>query len=164
MQLSDITVFRKGFTTQYNEDGHRRRGIMKVLNSLSTPVGRKFCQTYRYSKNRELSEKWREIRDKWVNVLNQIDPDITADNLPWDNGRYLSPFFPCCSKHSNQMVRFFIKEEDAVNAMNAYSNSMCRGKGSFVYWDVERQDFGAPLTTILTPKIGCPHFQGHASL
>ena len=56
MQLSDITVFRKEFTIKNNEKGLILSQRKKILNSLATPVGRKFCHTARYSKNRELSE------------------------------------------------------------------------------------------------------------
>ena len=64
------------------------RATRDVLNALATPVGRRYCQPARYPKNRILAEAWLEIRDKWVAALQQIDPEVTADNLPRDNGRY----------------------------------------------------------------------------
>ena len=59
-----------------------------VLNALATPIGRRYCQPARYPKKRLLAEAWVEVRDKWVAVLRQIDAGISADNLPWDDGRY----------------------------------------------------------------------------
>jgi hypothetical protein len=64
------------------------RSTHAVLNALATPAGRRFCQPARYSKNRALAEAWVEVRDKWVAVLQTVNPAITADTLPWDNGRF----------------------------------------------------------------------------
>ena len=154
MQLSDITVFSNESTIKNNEKGLILSQRKKILNSLATPVGRKFCHTARYSKNRELSEKWLEIRDKWVTVLKRIDPEITADNLPWDNGRNLHPFYNRLFKYNNQLISFFLNQEDTENtvklaktaAMNPHNYIIYGVKRSFVYWDAERQDFDLLFT------------------
>lgn len=64
------------------------RSTHAVLNALATPVGRRYCQPARYPKKRALAEAWLEVREKWVAVLRQIDAGFSADNLPWDDGRY----------------------------------------------------------------------------
>lgn len=147
MQISDITVFDKETNIKKNEYGSIWSKSKEVLKSLATPVGRKFCNTARYSKNRELSEKWLDIRNKWVTVLERIDPEINADNLPWENELYL---FSRSFNHNNQVISFFINKKDAVSAMKNYNYRMYDPKRSFVYWDAERQDFDLVLTVCET--------------
>ena len=129
MNIASITEFGKNWTQS-----------QKILNSLATPVGHRFCQPARYPKNRELAEKWVEIRDKWVAVLQKIDPEINADCLPYDDGkyRYCSGFYHSF-KHGNMHILFYLTLEDAIYARR--SSSFKVETMRIVYWNAEHQWF-----------------------
>lgn len=129
MNISSITEFGKDWLQS-----------QKILNSLATPVGRRFCHPARYSKNRELAEKWMDIRDKWVAVLQKIDPGITADCLPYDDGkyRYLGGFYKSF-KYGTLDILFYLNLESAVDARRLYSFRPDTMR--IVYWNAEHQWF-----------------------
>ena len=129
MNISSITEFGKDWLQS-----------QKILNSLATPVGRRFCQPARYPKNRELAERWVEIRDKWVAALQKIDPEITADCLPYDDGkyRYCGGFYHSF-KHGNLDILLNLSLEAAVSARRSYSFRPETMR--IVYWNAEHQWF-----------------------
>jgi hypothetical protein len=112
------------------------RSTHAVLNALATPVGRRYCQPARYPKKRALAEAWLEVRDKWVEALRQIDADVSADNLPWDDGRYRyyhGFYFSFLSSDKRYSVGLVGKSDRVTGRTHGHS---------FVFWDPATERFG----------------------